>query len=145
MPIQGPVPVPIDTDSSRFDVKFSWSASKKDRHIARVRLTVFSKSEPGRPESAVEDTVRSLGFVELADRRTIENQRFKERRRPIDNGVPIIKKTIGNPLFFLRYFPPTPSRISHSPHSHSVLIGAAHELVNHSPITVVEEMIAASM
>jgi hypothetical protein len=28
-----------------------------------------------------------------------------ERRTPIDNGVPIINKTIGNPQFFLRYYP----------------------------------------
>jgi hypothetical protein len=34
----------------------------------------------------------------------------------------MIKELSRNPIFFLRYFPLEPSRVSHSPHSHSMVL-----------------------
>jgi hypothetical protein len=41
----------------------------------------------------------------------------------------MINELSRNPLFFLRYFPPEPSRISHTPHSHSIVLIDSRELI----------------
>lgn len=35
----------------------------------------------------------------------------------------MINELFRNPLFFLLYFPPEPSTVSHTPHSHSIVPG----------------------
>jgi hypothetical protein len=61
--------------------------------------------------------------LKIADQiRPIENQRLIEIRASIDDGMKIINKTVSSPLFFLRYSPPKPSRASHTPHSHSMVL-----------------------
>jgi hypothetical protein len=46
----------------------------------------------------------------------------------IDDGAPIINKTVRNPLLFLRYFPPELSSLSHTRHSHSIILSDRNAL-----------------
>ncbi len=52
-------------------------------------------------------------------RRTMAHDRIGSPGK--NHSHAIINKTIGNPLFFLRYLPPKPSRVSQTPHSHSIV------------------------
>jgi hypothetical protein len=54
---------------------------------------------------------------------TQKNQSLRQKCAPIDDVTPIVNHLSRNPLFFLRYSPPEPSGVSHTPHSHSIVPG----------------------
>ena len=85
-------------------------------------LTAFQNAGKGLCKIPSEAPSNGSASIGLMRSRSMENQGLNKIRVSIDDGTPIINKTASNPLFFPRYPRLEPSRVSHTPHSHSIVL-----------------------
>lgn len=102
LPRKLPSDLAVQTDGSFFDRSFRFT-NYRQKHRQKFLL-------PRMHFLGSEDILRKINYLE-------------KEGISIDNAPWIVAELSHNPLFFLRYFPPEPSTVSHTPHSHSIVPG----------------------